>query len=511
MIRTALTLSFMLAAPALAAPVEVISAAPDSTSVTIYRDDLALITETRTIDLPGGPVKIAFSGVLDSIIPQSAVLRGLEGAERERNFDFHGLSPRTLLAQSIGARVKVIRSHRKRAKAIEEDAEIASAGNGIVLRYDGRVEALGCSGLPEKIVLPKVPDGLRADPTLSTLIDAPAGRRTITVSYLATRMSWSADYVVTMAPGGGQAAVQAWVTLTNRGERGFPQSQVSVVAGDLARVAPPWMRRAIGDYVSRQCWGTETTTSNLPAAYFVREEMFAGRAYAAKAAPPPPPPPPAPVMAADSAPQAVQEDLGDYKLYRLAAPTDLNARQTKQVLFLAKTEATTERLHRVRLGFIAPRDDGPRQTEILLRFKNTPERGLGAPLPEGDVRVMAPRKTGIYYIGADSKKDTAVGLDWELSVGASSAVTARPRLIARNETKLRDGRVRVVDQIEVDIANALPQATVLELQQAPLGANLNITRTSADWRLKDGDVTWSIAAPAHGAVQLTYALSYVRG
>ena len=165
----------------------------------------------------------------------------------------------------------------------------------------------------------------------------------------------------------------------------------------------------------------------------------------------------------------------------------------------------------MRLGFIASQDRGPRQTEILLRFKNTPERGLGAPLPEGTVRVMAPRKTGIFYIGADSKKDTAVGLDWELAVGASSAVTARPRLIARNETKLRDGRVRVVDQIEIDIANALPQATVLELQQAPLGANLKVTRTSADWRLKDGDVTWSIAMPARGAVQLRYALSYVRG
>jgi hypothetical protein len=51
----------------------------------------------------------------------------------------------------------------------------------------------------------------------------------------------------------------------------------------------------------------------------------------------------------------------------------------------------------------------------------------------------------------------------------------------------------------------------VELQQAPLGANLKVTRTSADWRLKDGDVTWSIAAPARGAVQLRYALSYVRG
>ncbi|MBU6371971.1 MAG: hypothetical protein KJS97_04520 [Alphaproteobacteria bacterium] len=517
MIRTALTLSMLMAAPALAeSPRAIVSPAADQVAVTIYRDNLALITETRTVDLPGGPVKLAFAGVLDSVIPQSAIVRGLEGAETERNFDFDGLSPRSLLWRSIGERVQVVRSHRKRAAAVTEDARIAAAGNGVVLQYDGRVEALGCGGLPERIVFPKIPDGLRPDPTLSTTIDAPAGKRTVTVSYLATGLSWSADYVVTLAPGARSADVRAWVTLTNGGERGFPQSQVSVVAGDLARVAPPRMREFIQAYAGRACWAMGNTTSNLPRiSARDYEDIRPTARMMAMAPPPPPPPPPAPMMAEDvmvTGAKVAQEDLGDYKLYRLTAPTDLAANQTKQVMFLTKDAATPERLHRLRLGWASPRgDDGPRQTEVLLRFKNVEDRGLGAPLPEGTARVMAPARGGLFYLGSDDKKDTAIGLDWELSIGASPSVTAQRRLISRKETKLRDGRVRIVDTISVDVANALPTATTLELQQMPVGASLKVTNASAPWRMKDGDVTWSVPVAAGGETRVTYTLRYVRG
>ena len=52
----------------------VISPRPDSVSVTIYRDLFALVTETRTIDLPAGPVTLVFDGVVETLIPQSAVI-----------------------------------------------------------------------------------------------------------------------------------------------------------------------------------------------------------------------------------------------------------------------------------------------------------------------------------------------------------------------------------------------------------------------------------------------------
>ena len=60
-----------------------ISPRPDSVSVTIYRDLFALVTETRTVDLPEGPVTLEFDGVVDTLIPQSAVIAGTQRAVAE--------------------------------------------------------------------------------------------------------------------------------------------------------------------------------------------------------------------------------------------------------------------------------------------------------------------------------------------------------------------------------------------------------------------------------------------
>ena len=43
---------------------------------------------------------------------------------------------------------------------------------------------------------------------------------------------------------------------------------------------------------------------------------------------------------------ADREDLADYHLYRLPWPTDLNARQTKQAVFLDKRAVKVERFYR---------------------------------------------------------------------------------------------------------------------------------------------------------------------
>ena len=64
---TALMLLLAGATTARAQQIEVVSAQPDSVSVTIYRDLFALVTETRTVDLPEGPVTVSFDGVVETL------------------------------------------------------------------------------------------------------------------------------------------------------------------------------------------------------------------------------------------------------------------------------------------------------------------------------------------------------------------------------------------------------------------------------------------------------------
>ena len=81
---------------------QVVSARPDSVSITVYRDSaasadiggegflggLVLVTEDRTIDVPAGAGKISFRGVADGIVPQTAKIQGLPHVKEARTLRF---------------------------------------------------------------------------------------------------------------------------------------------------------------------------------------------------------------------------------------------------------------------------------------------------------------------------------------------------------------------------------------------------------------------------------------
>ncbi|HLZ82777.1 MAG TPA: hypothetical protein VKQ54_04365, partial [Caulobacteraceae bacterium] len=322
-----------------------VSPAPAQVAVTIYRDQpmstralaqlgdddthgLALVVETRDVDLPAGRSRLRFAGVADGIVPQSAGVEGLPPRIIERNFDYDLLTPGALIAGSVGQGVQRVRTNPRTGRETREDAVIRSGPDGVVLEVAGRFEALGCGGETEKLVFDQVPAGLAPRPTLSLAIDAPrAGRYRVRLSYLTVRMDWTADYIARIAPDGRTLALTGWITLANRTGDAFENAPTEVVAGHLARV-PVEIPTPEARSVDTRCWPGQTTHGGWPEP------------------PAPPPPPMAPVAQAAAAPMqmrfasvaarklAIESQLGDYKLYTLAEPTTVAARQTKQVLFL---------------------------------------------------------------------------------------------------------------------------------------------------------------------------------
>ncbi|MGH8186858.1 MAG: DUF4139 domain-containing protein, partial [Steroidobacteraceae bacterium] len=231
---------------------DVVSTAPDAVQVTIYRgssastDDLredfdsasglAMVTETRTIELPAGTSKIVFLGVADAIVPQTAGIDGLPAIILESNFDYDLLTPGAIIAKSHGERVRVVRTDEATGRAVEREAIIRSGPEGVVLEIDGRAEALNCGGLAEKLIFPSVPAGLADEPRLSMTVRAEtAGRHTVQLSYLALGLDWSADYVASINPDGRTLDLVGWVTLVNRASTTFANAPAEVVAGELAR------------------------------------------------------------------------------------------------------------------------------------------------------------------------------------------------------------------------------------------------------------------------------------
>ena len=94
---------------------------------------------------------------------------------------------------------------------------------------------------------PEIPENLHSRPTLVWKVDNSGQRQhRIETSYLATNMSWMADYVLTVARDDARADLDGWVTVTNTSGTSYSNAKLQLVAGDLHRVPERPGARQIG-------------------------------------------------------------------------------------------------------------------------------------------------------------------------------------------------------------------------------------------------------------------------
>ncbi len=69
-----------------------------------------------------------------------------------------------------------------------------------------------------------------------TLENGGGSRHRVEAKYLASKLSWNADYVLTVARDDKAGDIDGWVTLTNGSGTAFRNAKLQLVAGDLNRV-----------------------------------------------------------------------------------------------------------------------------------------------------------------------------------------------------------------------------------------------------------------------------------
>lgn len=461
-----------LFAAAHAAAVEVVSARPEAVEVVIYRDSpldtadlyaesggndgLAMITETRTVGLPAGTSTLKFVGTADGMVPQTAKLEALPAHLLESNFNYDLISPGAIIARSLGAPVHLIRTDPATGKVSDQPARLVSGPDGVLLDIDGRIEALGCSGLPERLVFDTIPGPLADKPTLSVTVTAQqAGIYQVRLSYLVIGLTWSADYVAHLHSDGKTLDLHGWVTLANNLATTFRQAPVHVVAGNLYRdeektVPPP----NITPRLSERCWprgmfgnsGFTSVETGIPPAQIRQARSMLEEV----------------IVTAQK--RAVLSELGDYKLYTLPERTTVAAHQIKQVLLMEQPAVHYDPVYTVLL------DPGrwPRPRQLLpatrvLRLTNDAGHGLGVPLPLGSVAVFAPGAgTSPVLAGRDHLDDVPLGGDTEIGLDATAQVWAEARVVEDSAVQQAGVRRRRAS-VEVRIGNDRPQAVTLEL------------------------------------------------
>lgn len=508
---TALTLVFLAASPAAG---QVVSPAPDAAAVTVYRfdyapepdedvrldglgplDGLAMIRETRTVDLPAGRSRILFRGVVDTMIPETAAVEGAPGAIVERNQDYNLLTPGALIEAAVGEEVTLVRQPLGGGAETRLRAIVRSGAQGPVLEIAGSLEALGCSHWHERLVFDELPPALTERPTFSIVAEAPrAGRYQMRLSYLATGIAWSADYVARVAPGGQSLDLTGWVTLANQTSASFTDAPTDVVAGTLSRdpeTAPPELKPTT---LEDNCWPTGVRSR-------VEEIVQAGYRIPPLAAPP------ASAVIEEivvTGAMARQSDLGDYKLYTLPEPTTVAARQTKQVMFLDQRNVPFERIYAYRFDPREDDDPGPDRPAVLLRLRNEAGAGLGKPLPAGAVAVMEPGVGGIPVLAGQRRiSDTPVGLPLDVELGLAMDVTVVVRVA--EEDSLGD---RTELEVEAEFFNDKRIPIVLEYRQAILGDGFRVVRTSRRAGRKNGEPLWTFRLAPGDRARLHYRVAY---
>jgi hypothetical protein len=499
------TLAF--AGAAVGEDVRVVSPRAEAVAITIYRDGLALVTETRSVDLPADAVTLVFADIVETLLPQSAIVRGVGRPLVEANFGFDRLTPRTLLERSVGAAVTVTRTDPATGRVTRMPATVLAVGEGVLLGIDGATEALYCSGLPERLELAALPAGLLATPELSVRLAAgAAGPVTVQVSYLAHGFEWSSDYVAHLNPRSDRLRLAGWATLKNATDRDFAEAEVQLVAGRLNVLSAEEGGSAPDDAVGedealaaealegavlRGCFAADLPARAEPPQLLLdRFEAGVMRMAALE-------------EIVVTASRIQREDFGDYQLYRLPWRTDLGARQTKQVLFLDESAVRVERFYGLELTGLEDDVDDIVVPDLKLRFENTERQGLGQPLPRGVVRVFEPYAQGTVFAGEAEIDDTPVGLPVELVIGRGQNV------LVETSSEWREGpRSRTALEVEHRIVNNKAVPIDFEVRHAVERylTDAKVERTSKPMRPKYGDFAWRFVVPP-GEDTLRYRLS----
>jgi hypothetical protein len=440
--------------------IETVLPAPSRTAqgdvaITIYNEDRALVQDRRELVLPAGRSRQEFPDVSAQIRPETVTLNGDGLAIVEQNFDFDLLTPAALMQKAVGETVTLVRTNPASGAETRERARILAANGGVVMQIGDRIEVLRDDGLPARVIFDRVPEQLRARPTLSVTMDAArGGRQPVTLNYLTSGLGWAADYVALFDEPNGKMDVQGWITLTNRSGTAFTNARTLLVAGQVNQV----------------------------------------QRYRGYAPPPPPPPPPGMIRAGTES--AGRERLGGFYLYPLPERTTIADKQTKQVSFLDVSGAPAARAYEYRNPWLGTAEE-PQSVSSVIRFSTARGGGLGDALPAGTVRVYQRDARGNpQFVGEQQIGHTPMGSSLSLATGEAFDVKVRP--IVAERTRINTSprwRTRML----YEVSNAGPAPVTVDVVQDGLWGDTRITdETLKSERLSADAARWHVSVPANG-------------
>ena len=451
------------------------AAAQDATStlddqtelaVTVYNSDIALVRDVRSLQIARGTSDLHFMDIAATVNPATVHFRSLTEPSRvsvlEQNYEYDLLDPDKLLHKYVGRDVTLVRNRQDGGSTTEEEVKARLLSyNGAPVWQIGNAIVTGMQA--DHIRFPELPSTLYSRPTLIwTLENDGAARHRVEASYLAGKLSWNADYVLTVARDDKAGDIDGWVTLTNGSGTSFRNAKLQLVAGELNRV-----REVLGKMMADQM-----RAERLPASASMAQEAFS-----------------------------------DYHLYTLARKTTINNSETKQVSMLGGTGIPIQKRYVVDgQAFYYRNAQHPGApikdvVQVYYQFKNEQQTGLGMPMPAGTVRVyQADSQGGLQFVGEDRIDHTPKDETINLKIGNAFDVIAE-----RKQIDFEKIATNVYDvEYEVTLRNHKTAPIAVEVNE-PIGGTWRILQSTHTWTKTDAwAARFSVPVAADGSSVLKY-------
>ncbi len=421
--------------------------------ITIY-SDLALVEEPRTLALASGENEYLIEGLPKTLLPDSVLLRSLKEIQIVEQEFLPSQEPTgwQLLQNSIGQEVEVIVARGLIPKTYR--GTLLSVADGIVLQeVTGRIQLIKDFS---EISLAQ-PADYRKTPALRWRIQSDfSGEIQGQLSYITGGLSWSAYYTAILNDTEDQMELRSWVTIQNSSGREYRNARLTLVAGELRRVAPP----------------------------------------------PAPISPPKPVPLAAQEKELETKPTFEYYQYEFPRRVTLEDRRALQVPFI-RADAVTVSKHYVYEAAVAP------QVRVEIRSVNDEPHGLGMALPAGVVRLYTERAGTLQWIGEDLLGHTPVGEKLALVPGMAFDLKAE-RVLKDRQVVGRDelGRELYRDTYEIILRNQKDSDVVIEVRERLQGVWKIVSAEPSYEKLDANTVLFRASVKAHDTTKVIYTVEW---
>ncbi len=258
----------------------------------------------------------------------------------------------------------------------------------------------------------------------------------VEASYLAGKLAWNADYVLTVARDDKTADVERLGDALEQQRHSLPQ-----------RLSCSW-------------W---PATSTGCASSWARWSRWKPTCVARSAAAP-----------------MSQESFSDYHLYTLGRKTTINNSQTKQVSMLEGTGVPVQKRYVVEgqqfyyRNAAHPGSPLKDVVQVFYQFKNEAKGGLGMPMPAGTVRVYQEDSKGaVQFVGEDRINHTPKDETLNLKIGNAFDVICERKQI--DFEKISSGVYEV--EYEITLRNHKAVPITVEVNE-PIGGTWRMLSSS---------------------------------